>query len=84
MLSVRVVPRSARCGYAGVQGDCIKIKIAAPPVEGRANAECIEFLAGLFGVRRDRVDIIGGHSARLKRVFIEGITGKDIERVLDR
>ena len=52
VLDIRVLPRSSRCELAGIQDGALKMKITAPPVEGRANEECIRFLSDLLKVRK--------------------------------
>ncbi|MFZ3116412.1 MAG: DUF167 domain-containing protein [Syntrophales bacterium] len=80
--AVQVLPRSSLCKVAGAQGDYLRIKITAPPVDGRANEEVIRFLAGIFGVRKDQVQIMGGLKAKKKTILIKGITKEDAERAL--
>jgi uncharacterized protein (TIGR00251 family) len=70
---VRVVPRAARSGIAGIQNDALKLRITAPPVEGKANEECIRLLAELLGVKRGQVTIVAGHASRTKTVAVEGL-----------
>lgn len=82
VFAVQVLPRSSLCKVIGARGDCLKIKITAPPVDGRANEEVIRFLAGIFGVRKDQVQIMGGLKAKKKTIMIKGITKKDAEGVL--
>jgi uncharacterized protein (TIGR00251 family) len=79
---VQVVPRSSHCKLVGFQGDLLKIKITAPPVDGRANEECIRFLADVFGIKKDHVQIVGGLKAKKKTIAIQGLTIKDVEAVL--
>ena len=79
---VQVVPRSSQCKLVGFQGDLLKIKITAPPVDGRANEECIRFLADLFKVKKDQVHITGGLKAKKKAIAINGLTKKEVEAVL--
>jgi uncharacterized protein len=71
ILAVRVQPRASRDELAGVHGGRLKVRITAPPVEGRANAHLIEFLAAVFEVRRSQVQLLDGASAREKRLRIE-------------
>jgi uncharacterized protein len=73
-IAVRVQPRAARTGLAGVQGGALKIRIAAPPVDGEANDECVRFLARALGVGRSSVEIVAGHSSKNKLVRVRGIT----------
>ena len=70
---VRVVPRASRSGIAGIQDDALKLRITAPPVEGKANEECIRLLAETLGVKKGQVTIIAGHASRTKTVAVEGL-----------
>lgn len=79
---IHVVPRSAKCEVAGVQGDALKLRITAPPVEGQANMECIRFLSDILGVRKKQVTILSGHKSKKKTVAIEGVRRKDIESLI--
>ena len=79
---IHVVPRSAKCEVAGIQGDALKLRITAPPVEGQANTECIRFLSDILGVRKKQVTILSGHKSKKKKVAIEGIRRKDIEALI--
>jgi len=71
-LSLAVHARAKRTEVAGVQGDCVKIRVAAPPVDGKANAALVRFLAGEFGVPEARVRIVRGETGPRKLVAIEG------------
>ena len=82
IIQVHVVPRSARSEVAGFQGDALKIRITAPPVEGQANAECIRFLSDILGIKKKQVRILSGHKSKKKTVAIEGVRRKDIEAVI--
>jgi hypothetical protein len=73
-LSVRVVTRSPREGVAGYEGGVVRIRLSAPPVEGRANEALIRFLAGTLGISRRQVSLHCGESGRNKIVRIEGVT----------
>ncbi len=81
-ISVRVHPRAKRSAVTGRLGDAYKVALAAPPVDGKANDECIRFLAEVAGVPRSRVRILAGASARVKVVEIEGVAQEELERVL--
>jgi len=82
VFNIRVIPRASRCELAGVQGDALKIRITAPPVEGAANKECIRFLSDILGVKKSQIKIIAGHRSKNKKVSISGINKKDIEGVM--
>ena len=81
-LTVKVHPRARRSAIAGRLGDAWKVALAAPPVDGKANEECVRFFAELAGVPRSRVRIVMGLTSRLKVVEIEGVTQEDLERRL--
>ena len=71
-IRVKVIPRSAKTEMAGQMADgTLKIRIAAPPEKGKANDALCIFLARHFGVARDAVTIVSGHSAALKLVRVE-------------
>ena len=72
-LHVRVQPGARRTGFAGWFGEHPKIAVAAPPVEGAANAALIEFVAQALGVRRRDVRIAIGAAARTKKLEIDGL-----------
>jgi uncharacterized protein (TIGR00251 family) len=81
-LTVKVHPRAKRSALAGRLGDAWKLSLAAPPVDGKANEECIRFFAEFAGVPRSRVRIVMGLTSRLKVVEIEGVPQEDLERRL--
>ncbi len=66
LLRLRVQPRARRNEMLGTQGDCVKVRISAAPVDGLANAQLIAFLAECFGVAKNRVMLVRGHSAKIK------------------
>jgi uncharacterized protein (TIGR00251 family) len=72
ILDLHVQPHASRSEFAGRHGERIKLRLAAPAQEGKANAALIEFLADYFGVPRASVTIISGMRSRRKRVAIEG------------
>ncbi len=69
-LQVRVTPRASRNQVAGVSGDRLKLKLTAAPVDGKANAALIRYLADLFGVAKSSISITRGDTGREKTVFI--------------
>ncbi len=73
-LSVRVVPRAAKEGVAGHEGGVLRIRLNAPPVEGRANEALARFLSKALGVPRASVTLVAGEKGRSKIVRIEGMT----------
>jgi uncharacterized protein (TIGR00251 family) len=70
LLELRVQPRAGQDAFVEPLGDCYKVRIKAPPVEGKANLHLRRWLAKMFGVSQDRVDIVRGANSRNKRVSI--------------
>jgi uncharacterized protein len=79
-IAVKVHPRARRTALAGRFGDAWKLNLAAPPVDGKANEECVRFFAELAGVPRNRVRIVTGATARLKLVEVDGMEQAELER----
>lgn len=61
---------------------CLRVRLAAPPAEGRANAELVRFLAKELGVPRDAVSLVAGRRSRRKLVHLAGVTLDDARRRL--
>ena len=80
-LTVKVHPRAKRSAIAGRLGGAWKLSLAAPPVDGKANDECVRFFAELVGVPRSRVRIVTGLTSRTKVVGIEGVPQEAIELI---
>lgn len=72
-LRLRVVPNAKRSEVVGAHGDAIKLKIAAPALEGKANEELVEFLAARLGIPRRSVTLVSGEKSRDKVIAIEGL-----------
>lgn len=70
MLDLRVQPRASRNEFGELLGDRIKLRLTAPPVDGKANAALVRFLAGSFGVPKASVLLESGATGRNKRVRI--------------
>ena len=79
---IRVVPRSSRSEMAGITEDALKLRITAPPVEGKANDECVRLLAGLLGVKKAQVQITAGHGSRTKTIAVEGLTAEKVAALI--
>lgn len=82
-LSVRVVPRSSKEGVAGFEGGVLRIRLNAPPVEGKANEALVRFLAKAVGVPGSRVTLVKGEKGRNKIVRVDGITREALLAALD-
>ena len=81
-ITVKVHPRAKRSGVAGRFGEGWKVDLAAPPVDGKANEECIRLFAEIAGVAKSRVRIVTGATGRNKVVEVEGIGQAELEERL--
>ncbi|MBZ5534582.1 MAG: DUF167 domain-containing protein [Acidobacteriia bacterium] len=77
-----VVPRAVRNQLAGVMAGAVRLKTAAPPVDGAANAACIQYLAHLLDVPKSNVELISGEHHKRKTVYIHGIKASEVRRIL--
>ena len=78
MLSVIAAPRSGVTALDRLVEGALRVRIAAPPVDGAANAALERFLAELVGLPRGRVRVVGGASGRRKRVLFEGMAAAEL------
>lgn len=81
-LRVHVTPRAARDGIDGVREGVLRVRLTAPPVEGRANAALVRLLARALGVPVRDVRVVRGHTAREKLLEIDGVDEGEIGRRL--
>ena len=70
LLSCHLQPKASKDEFCGLHGDSLKIRITAPPVDGKANAHLTKFLAKQFGVAKGAVTIVSGELGRQKRISI--------------
>lgn len=87
-LTVRVAPRASRTEIKGIWGDgpeaVVKVALAAPPVDGRANEELIAHLAGIFDVQRSQVEVIAGRKSKNKVVRVRGRSAAEVAALLGK
>lgn len=79
---VRVQPGARRTEITGVHDGALSVRVAAPPVDGKANDALVAFLAKAFGVRRSTITIRSGWTGRRKRVRFDGIRAEDARATL--
>jgi len=82
LVRLRIQPKAARseiCGEHGAEGNIrLKIRIAAPPVDGAANKELLRFLKKLTGIPVSRLQIVRGESSQSKNVLFQGVSVQDL------
>jgi uncharacterized protein (TIGR00251 family) len=81
-LQILVQPRASRDQLAGVQGTELKLRLAAPPVDGAANQACCAFFARLCRLPKSRVTLVAGASSRHKRILLAGTDGATVLAIL--
>ena len=84
ILRLHVHPGAGRTTVVGRHGDALKVKVAAPPEQGRANAACTELVADLAGVEPGAVELTGGAASRSKRFRLTGVDPDELGRRLDQ
>lgn len=82
IIPVRVVPRAKKNEIVGMEGGTLKVRIAAPPVGGKANEVLVEFLAQALGVRKGQMEIVRGLRARDKTIRVRGLSEKEARKRL--
>lgn len=81
-LAVYVQPRASRTECTGIHDGAIRIRLAAPPVDGAANEALVRFLAERIGVPRSAVHVVRGQSGRRKVVAVGGVTADHVRAAL--
>lgn len=82
--AVKVHPRARRDAITGVVGDALKLDLTAPPIDGKANQSCINFLAELLEVPRSSVTIAAGQNSRNKIIRVAGLSAQQVREQLGK
>lgn len=82
-IQIRVIPNAKKTEVAGRVGDAWKIRLAAPPVEGRANEVLIEYLSELFDCPKREITLISGASSRLKKIRVP-LALEDVTEIFEK
>jgi uncharacterized protein (TIGR00251 family) len=83
VLSLHIQPGAKKTEIAGLHGEALKIRLAAPPVDGKANAALIAFLAKTCGVPKSAVEVVSGETSRTKRVRLTGVDVAKVEALAE-
>jgi uncharacterized protein len=84
ILTIHVVPRSSRNKIDGVYGEALKVRLQAPPVEGKANEGLVKFLAKTLKVSPSQISLLSGELSRDKLLFIRGIDPARVEKIVKK
>lgn len=83
LLYLRVSPGAKHSAIGGPYGEsALKLKVAAPPAEGKANAEAERFLAELLGIPHSNVTVVRGASSRDKTIRVRGVDEEEVKKIL--
>ena len=80
-LTLHIQPGAKKTEFAGLHGDALKIRLAAPPIDGKANAALVKLVAGTLGLPNAAVNLKSGHNSRRKVLEISGTTAEEIVRL---
>lgn len=83
-IRVKVLPRSSKNQIVGQENGTFKVKLTAPPVEGKANKALIDLLTKRLGLPKENAEIVSGKRSRLKSVRIKGLSIEDVKNLLNR
>jgi uncharacterized protein len=84
VLRVHVQPGAGRSAVVGRHGTSLKVRVAAPPVDGRANTAAIALIAETLGIKDGDVELVSGPRSRLKRFRVRSVDAEDMESRLDQ
>ncbi len=82
--AIKLIPRAKRDEIVGIENDALKIRIHAPPVEGRANEALIKFLAQTLNVPRTNVELVRGETSRHKVVRVRGVSAAQLNQLWNK
>lgn len=82
ILTLHIQPGAKKTEVAGLHGDALKIRLHAPPVDGKANAALVEFLSARLKVSRRQITLQSGQTARRKQLKVEDLSLADVENLL--
>lgn len=81
-ITLHIQPKARKTEIIGIHGDALKVKVAAPPIDGAANEEIIAFFARFLGVPKSRIEMTQGERSRHKTIEIDGVTAGELTSLL--
>lgn len=82
-LTIRVKPRASKSRLVGAREGALEVAVAAPPVDGEANAELVAFLSKALGLPKSALAVISGGSSRMKVLQVSGRSAPELRRLLE-
>ena len=83
-IRVRVIPRAQRSEIVGIRDGVVVVRLAAPPVDGKANAALLDLICDELDVKKAQVTLASGEKSRHKVLTISGVARSEVARLLDR
>ena len=83
-VTVKVTPRANRSEITGADPDWLRVRLQAPPVDGKANTELAALFASIFSIPKRAVELLSGDTARLKRIKLHGVPAETAAAVVAR
>jgi uncharacterized protein (TIGR00251 family) len=83
-VTVKATPRSNRSEITGADPDWLRVRLQAPPVDGKANTELAALFASIFSIPKRAVELLSGDTARLKRIKLHGVPAETAAAVVAR
>ena len=83
-IRIKVLPRSSKNQIVGRENGLYKVKLTAPPVEGKANRALIDFITKSLGLPKGSIEIVSGKRSRMKSLRISGCSLAEVENLLNR
>jgi uncharacterized protein (TIGR00251 family) len=84
VLVVMVTPRAGKTGIVRIEADAVRIRLAAAPVDGAANAALLRYLADVLDRPRSSLRLLGGETGRRKRVLVTGLSPAELTRRIEQ
>ena len=82
VITVKVTPRAAKAEFLGAESEWLRVRVKAPPVDGKANTALIALFADVLGLHKRSVSVVAGQTARLKRVRVDGVTADEVSKIM--
>jgi len=84
IIAVHVSPRASRNSIQGKYGDALKIRLKAPPVDGKANKELLAYLSGCLNIATRQLELLTGDTGRHKRILARHLTAQSARELLQK
>jgi uncharacterized protein (TIGR00251 family) len=81
-IKIKLIPGSSKNQFVGKEDDLYRVKVTAPPVDGKANRALISLLSKKLGRPKGSIEIISGESSRIKQIRVHGVSGEEVNNLL--